>query len=49
MITVRDVEQSLFNWAPQELAASWDNVGHLVGEPERQTPYSASMFVKGCC
>lgn len=36
MITVRDVEQSLFNWAPQELAASWDNVGHLVGEPDAE-------------
>ena len=32
MISVRDVEQRLFAWAPQELAASWDNVGHLVGE-----------------
>ena len=32
MITVRDVEQSLFDWAPYELAASWDNVGHLIGE-----------------
>ena len=34
MITVRDVEQTLFHWAPQELATSWDNVGHLVGEPD---------------
>ncbi len=32
MITVQDVEKSLFDWAPKELAASWDNVGHLVGE-----------------
>ena len=34
MITVRDIEKSLFDWAPQELAMSWDNVGHLVGEPD---------------
>lgn len=33
MITVHDVEQALFQWAPKELAATWDNVGHLVGEP----------------
>lgn len=32
MTTVKDIEQKLFDWAPQELAASWDNVGHLVGE-----------------
>lgn len=32
MITVKDIEQKLFDWAPQELAAAWDNVGHLVGE-----------------
>ena len=36
MITVRDIEQKLFAWAPQELAASWDNVGHLVGEPDAE-------------
>ena len=34
MITVREIEKSLFDWAPQELAMSWDNVGHLVGEPD---------------
>ena len=34
MITVRDIEKSLFEWAPQELAVSWDNVGHLVGEQD---------------
>ncbi len=32
MITVREIEQKLFAWAPKELAAAWDNVGHLVGE-----------------
>lgn len=31
MITVRDVESTLYNWAPSGLAASWDNVGLLVG------------------
>ena len=36
MITVRDIEQVLFDWAPRELAAEWDNVGHLVGEPEAE-------------
>ena len=36
MITVRDVEQALFDWAPKELAAGWDNVGHLVGEPDAE-------------
>ena len=36
MSTVRDIEKALFDWAPQELAASWDNVGHLVGEPDAE-------------
>ena len=36
MITVRDIEKALFDWAPQELAMSWDNVGQLVGEPEAE-------------
>ena len=36
MITVRDIEQVLFDWAPRELAAEWDNVGLLVGEPEAE-------------
>ena len=36
MITVRDVEQVLFDWAPKELAAGWDNVGHLVGDPDAE-------------
>lgn len=34
MTTVHDIESRLFQWAPKDLAASWDNVGHLVGEPE---------------
>ena len=28
------MEQLLYAWAPKELAASWDNVGLLVGDPE---------------
>ena len=36
MITVRDVESTLYNWAPSDLAASWDNVGLLVGAPDRE-------------
>ena len=36
MSTVRGIEKALFDWAPQELAASWDNVGHLVGEPDAE-------------
>lgn len=33
MPTVREIEQALFDWAPKELAADWDNVGHLLGGP----------------
>ncbi len=36
MATVHEIEQSLFSWAPRELAAEWDNVGHLVGRPEQE-------------
>ena len=36
MTTVRQVEQALYEWAPRQLAASWDNVGHLVGDPDRR-------------
>ena len=36
MITVQQVEQKLFDWAPRQLAESWDNVGHLVGDPGRE-------------
>jgi len=31
---VKDVENMLFQWAPKELAADWDNVGLLVGDPD---------------
>ncbi len=36
MVTVHDIEQFLFHWAPQELAAEWDNVGHLVGDGDAE-------------
>ena len=36
MTTVRDVERFLYDWAPAGLAAEWDNVGLLVGDPERE-------------
>lgn len=36
MITVGSIEQMLFRWAPKDLAESWDNVGLLVGTPERE-------------
>ncbi len=31
MPTVHEIEASLYDWAPRELAESWDNVGLLVG------------------
>lgn len=36
MPTVREIEQALFAMAPREGAMEWDNVGHLVGDPEQQ-------------
>ena len=33
MAAVREIEQFLYTWAPRELAAGWDNVGLLVGDP----------------
>ena len=36
MTIVRDVERFLYDWAPAGLAAEWDNVGLLVGDPERE-------------
>lgn len=32
MPTVQEIEQAIFQWAPRELAQSWDNVGMLVGD-----------------
>jgi len=34
MPTVREIEQALFALAPKELASGWDNVGHLLGDPD---------------
>lgn len=36
MPTVKDIEKALFDWASKELAAEWDNVGHLVGSGESE-------------
>ena len=36
MPTVHEIESALFQWAPKDLAQSWDNVGLLVGEPENE-------------
>ena len=36
MPTVREIEQALYAVAPREGAMEWDNVGHLLGDPERE-------------
>ena len=36
MPTVREIEQALYNWAPKETAFPWDNVGQLLGDPNRK-------------
>ena len=36
MVTVNDVTQMMFRWAPPELAMEWDNVGLLVGRGDRE-------------
>ena len=36
MPTVYEIEQSLYDWAPRELAEDWDNVGLLVGSGARE-------------
>ena len=33
--TAREIENCLFAFAPKELAAEWDNVGLLAGDPDR--------------
>ena len=38
MPTVREIEQALFRLAPKEGAMDWDNVGQLLGDPERGGP-----------
>ena len=35
MPTVRESEQALFELAPGEAAMEWDNVGHLLGDPDQ--------------
>lgn len=35
MPTVAEVEQALFEVAPREGAMEWDNVGHLLGDPDQ--------------
>lgn len=36
MPTVHEIEQALWDLAPRELAAEWDNVGLLAGRPDRE-------------
>ena len=36
MPTARDIETALYKLAPRELAMEWDNVGLLIGGPERE-------------
>ena len=36
VVTVNDVTQMMFRWAPPELAMDWDNVGLLVGRGDRE-------------
>lgn len=36
MPTVREVEKALYELAPRDLAQNWDNVGLLVGDPDRE-------------
>ena len=36
MPTVREIEQAIFQWAPKETAMQGDNVGHLIGDQDRQ-------------
>lgn len=36
MPTVREIEQAIFDIAPRELAMEWDNVGHLLGDPDQR-------------
>ena len=36
MPTVREIEAFLYRFAPKELAMDWDNVGLLLGDPDRE-------------
>lgn len=39
MQTVREIEQALYRLAPKDGAMHGDNVGHLVGDPEREVQH----------
>ena len=39
MQTVREVEKALYQIAPKGGAMPGDNVGHLVGDPEREVTH----------
>ncbi len=36
MPTVREIEAFLYQFAPKDLAMDWDNVGLLIGDPDRE-------------
>ena len=40
MQTVREVEKALYQLAPKDGAMPGDNVGHLVGDPEREVTHA---------
>ena len=40
MQTVREIEQALYDLAPKDGAMHGDNVGHLVGDPEREVKHA---------
>ena len=58
MPTVRDLEEALYQLAPKHLAVEWDNVGHLLGDPDQEvsrvlvaldiTEAVAAEAAKGC-
>ena len=59
MPTVRELEGAIFEAAPRELAMEWDNVGHLLGDPDQwvqrclvaldATPDTAEEAIAGGC
>ena len=59
MPTVRDIEEALYHLAPRHLAVEWDNVGHLLGDPDQwvqrclvaldATPDTAEEAIAGGC
>lgn len=51
MVTVKDIERKLFEWAPREYAESWDNVGLLCGrenQPVRRILVALDPFLHVC-